>query len=525
MKLHRSCEEPIASRTRSTSSRSNIQKRTRRGVNPKILSESDDSELEFYPLSNIDSSDEDSDEDSDDLNMMSLLTNSDSRRRRSRRDAHPPKRFTFESHITEMTLIEREAESQEYLDYRKKGRLLKEIRKTTDTDPDPLMQFLEECNLEQCQHYHDRHQQLEAMGVADRPLRIQLYDHLPELTPDNARLVFSKIRQIEEMDPFSTDGAKLSGWAQTVLSVPFGQRTEIHAPDGLAGVLQELDRGLYGQAAAKDAMLQAAAQMLACPTAKPRVVALVGPPGVGKTTMARGLGDALGMRFFQMGLGGESDAHLIKGHSMTYDGGQHGAPLGFLIRGQTMNPLVLLDEIDKLSDRHGSEMTGVLTHLLDSTQSCDFTDDFVGFGIDFSGIFFVVTLNDLSRVDSVLRDRLHVVHFISPTAEEKAEIICQHVLPRLLQNSGFQIGDVTMTADDVRHAITRCPKEDGVRILARSIESCVLRLNVLRMGGVQLDVPYRHVPAIFPMRLTAKVYDQLTKSDPLPDRPNQHMYM
>ena len=208
----------------------------------------------------------------------------------------------------------------------------------------------------------------------------------------------------------------------------------------------------------------------------------------------------------------------VKGHSMTYDGGQHGAPVDFLIRGQTMNPLVLLDEIDKLSDRHGSEMTGVLTHLLDATQSCDFTDDFVGFGIDLSGIFFVVTLNDLSRVDSVLRDRLHVVPFTAPTAEEKAEIVAHHVLPRLLKNSGFQPADVTMTPSDVRHAISRSGAEEGVRTLARSIESCVLRLNVLRMGGAGLDLPYREVVPTFPLRLTPDIYDGLTRGDAGPDR-------
>jgi hypothetical protein len=175
---------------------------------------------------------------------------------------------------------------EEYNDFREKSRLLKVMRRTTETDPDPLMQFLEECDVDRCRHYHARHAELEAMGAVDRPLRIQLYDHLPELSPENARLVYSRIRQIEEMDPFSADGAKLSGWAHTVLSIPFGKRTAIEAPDGLSGVMTRLDAALYGQAAAKDAMLQAAAQMLACPTARPRVVALVGPPGVGKTTMS-----------------------------------------------------------------------------------------------------------------------------------------------------------------------------------------------------------------------------------------------
>jgi len=552
--------QPIAARTRSTSSKpskprarradrsasksSAAPRRSRRGTVVRIKSiESIESTYSLFSDGDeVDDDDDDDEDDDDGENAHDDDRDTEDEAayhlRRSLRHVAPPQRFTFtdadddaddESHdqssdrSSDGSSDERDGPARD--ERREKSRLLKLLRRATDTDPDPLMNYLQTCDVAQCRHYHARHQELEAMTGAERPLRIQLYDHLPKMPPTDAAAVYARIRQIEEMDEFSADGAKLSGWARTVLSIPFGKYNVLHAPSGLGGVMAELDAVLYGQRAAKDAMIQAAAQLLACPTACPRVLALVGPPGVGKTTLGRGLGGAVGLMTEQISLGGEGDATRLKGHSMTYDGGQHGAMINALIRLQTMNPCLVLDEIDKMSSRHGNEVTGVLTHVLDATQSCDFVDDFVGFPVDLSRVLFIVTLNDLEKVDRILRDRLHVVHFAAPTVAEKAEIVARHMLPRLATNCGLAPGDVVMLADDVRHAVSRVAPEEGVRGLARAVESCVLRLNVLRMGGAALDVPYRTIQPTLPFRIDPAAFDALTKGDPEPDRPPPGMYM
>ena len=280
---------------------------------------------------------------------------------------------------------------------------------------------------------------------------------------------------------------KAQSWVRGFLSIPFGKyrQPSKRAKKDSAGYLRwsmDVMNGVaYGMDDAKDHILRYVAQMITNPRAAGNCLAFLGPPGTGKTSLIRnGLGKILNRPVHMIALGGNTDASVLEGHGYTYEGSVWGQIADILIRSKCMNPVIIFDELDKVSGTSkGDEIIGLLTHITDSTQNTAFQDKyFAGINIDLSRVLFVFTLNNRDTVNPVLMDRLRTIHTKGYSMKEKHIIGEKYLLPRLLKHYAIKSLEIS---DEAWQWILNERKEDGVRNLKRDLETIVSRLNLLQL--------------------------------------------
>jgi ATP-dependent Lon protease len=331
------------------------------------------------------------------------------------------------------------------------------------------------------------------------------------------------LKKVSAIEDDSGESYKLKNWMDAFLRIPFGKHVPlpVQLSDGrekcsqfMRNSKETLDKAVYGMPSAKTQIMQVLAQWIASPRSIGNVIALQGPAGVGKTSIARnGIAQALHRPFEFFSLGGASDVSTFVGHSYTYEGSMWGRIADSFMRSKCMNPVLYFDELDKISGTpHGEEIASMLIHLTDRSQNTQFHDRyFAGIDFDISQCLFVFSFNDINLVNPILRDRMQVIHCAGYTAKEKQSILQEYVWPDLLQRLNFTKNDIILTDEASKFIISEySSKEEGVRTLIRTAEAIITRLNMLRIADEETMKDYKfYIKVEFPLRLNETVIKTL----------------
>ena len=291
------------------------------------------------------------------------------------------------------------------------------------------------------------------------------------LAEDSEKKLLKEVDRLAKMQGSNQEATVIRTYLDTCLDLPWNTFTVDDLDIGRAQ--QILDRDHYGLKKVKDRILETLAVRKLAPDVKAQIICLVGPPGVGKTSIARSIAESLGRKYVRISLGGVRDEAEIRGHRRTYIGAMPGKIITAMISAKSANPLMLLDEIDKLAGDFRGDPAAALLEALDPEQNSTFNDHFIDIPFDLSHVLFITTANDLGGIPGPLRDRMDVIELPSYTRVEKYNIARKHLLPKQLKACGLT-GKVTLSQSALYGIIDGYTREAGVRNLERTITS-VLR--------------------------------------------------
>ena len=279
--------------------------------------------------------------------------------------------------------------------------------------------------------------------------------------------ILEEIRRLENLPGMSPESAVLRGYIETLLALPWDKVTRDRAD--LAAAREILDRDHYGLRKVKERILEfLAVRQLTGKGAGP-ILCLVGPPGTGKTSICRSIAEALGKKYIRLSLGGVRDEAEIRGHRRTYVGAMPGRIAAGLKKAGVKNPLIVLDEIDKVSRDYKGDTASALLEVLDSEQNSHFEDHYVELPLDLSEVLFVTTANDLAPIPGPLRDRMEIIEISSYMENEKQHIAAEHLIPKQIKANGLKKDQLTIADEALSLVISGYTREAGVRQLERRI--------------------------------------------------------
>lgn len=288
---------------------------------------------------------------------------------------------------------------------------------------------------------------------------------LPEECEKTAR---RELKRLRACAPQSAEAGVIRNYLDWILALPWNERTEVHAD--LAGIREALEEEHYGLAEPKKRVLEHHAVLKLSKQKRGGIMCLVGPPGTGKTSIARSIARATGREFVRIALGGVRDEAEIRGHRRTYVGAIPGRILHALRQIKSKNPVILLDEIDKLgADFRGSPQAALL-ELLDPEQNATFTDHFLELPFDLSEAQFICTANSLDPLSAPLRDRMEIISITGYTEAEKSEIAQRYLLPKRFNEAGLNATQINVSPEALLRMIRDYTREAGVRQLDRTIQ-------------------------------------------------------
>lgn len=322
-------------------------------------------------------------------------------------------------------------------------------------------------------------------------------------------------------DTDNSDFAKYKNWMDSLLSIPFGilnkipvnfntsKQTEVRSY--MKNIRNILDEKLSFLEKPKDQIINVVTQMVRNSDSKINAIGLYGPKGCGKSSIVASIAKALNRPYQMVSLGGESDASTLTGHGFTYIGSNPGRIIDVLRHSKTMNPIVLLDELDKISEtQHGKEIIGTLIHLTDTTTNNRYNLDkyFSGIEFDLSKVLFVFTYNDPTKIDKILSDRLYKIKIDNYTKNEKIEITNKHLIRNILKEMNFEPHDITFSDNAIRHLVETSSKDEGMRDVKTKITIIISRINnllltseednIIKLGYKKLYKHYKSLPVVVP---------------------------
>lgn len=277
----------------------------------------------------------------------------------------------------------------------------------------------------------------------------------------------------------SPESAVAKSYLDVIFSLPWNKTTSENSD--IANARDIIERDHYGMKDVKERIIEHLAVHNLTGGRAPAILCLYGPPGVGKTSVAKSLAEAMGRNYTRISLGGVRDEAEIMGHRRTYVGALPGRIISALAKAKSSNPLILLDEIDKMSHDYKGDPASALLEVLDSGQNNAFTDHYMEIPVDLSHVLFVTTANDLSTVPRPLLDRMELIEVAGYTDEEKLQIAIRHLMPKQIKLHGLKKAQIKISPAVLLHLINGYTKESGVRSLERKIASlcrkCVLEIS------------------------------------------------
>lgn len=299
-----------------------------------------------------------------------------------------------------------------------------------------------------------------------------------DLPPEVADKINKELDRLYKMPPMMAEIGVIRNYVETLLALPWG----IYGKDNfdLKHAEKVLNKDHYGLEKVKERILEYLAVRALTKSGKGPILCLVGPPGVGKTSLAQSVARAIDRKFTRMSLGGVHDEAEIRGHRRTYIGAMPGRIIHGMQTCGVMNPVFLLDEVDKMSSDFRGDPASALLEVLDPEQNNTFSDHYVEIPFDLSQVFWIVTANTVETIPPALLDRMEVVQLSSYTEDEKVKIAELHLLPKERQNNGLTAKTLSITEDALRMIIRGYTREAGVRNLERKI-AAVCRKTALRI--------------------------------------------
>ena len=353
--------------------------------------------------------------------------------------------------------------------------------------------------------------------------------HLLELDIPNSykSIAFKKINVLEQMSECNANGEyyKLKSWIDCFMKLPFNKYNNLpltfadnikECQDFIENAKTILDSVVYGLDEAKMQILQLIGLWLINPNAIGTSIALKGPMGTGKTSIVKhGISKILNRPFALIPLGGCNDSGYLDGHDQVYEGGKYGKIIDILIQTQCMNPVILFDELDKLSDTpRGEEITGILTHLTDNTQNTNFQDKYLSeLQIDMSRALYIFSYNNESSVNPILKDRMYKIETHGYKTSDKILIAKNYLLKTIISEIKFKLDEIVISDNIYEYIINNfCENEDGVRNLKRNLEIIYSKLNLFRLMNSESDIIKKFnikTTITFPLTLNTEIIDKL----------------
>ena len=282
------------------------------------------------------------------------------------------------------------------------------------------------------------------------------------------REIFDKeLSRLQKFNPSSPDYSIQLTFLQFMLDLPWGELSEDNLD--LAHAKEILDRDHFGLDNVKDRIIEYLAVLKLKGNLRSPILCLWGPPGVGKTSLGKSVAEALGRKYIRISLGGMHDEAEIRGHRKTYVGALPGRILSGIQRAGTSNPVIVLDEVDKLGADFKGDPSSALLEVLDPEQNNSFHDNYLDVDYDLSNVLFITTANGIGSIQPALRDRMEMINVSGYLAEEKQEIATRHLVPKQLRDHGLREDELTVSPEAIAEIIDRYTHESGVRSLEKQI--------------------------------------------------------
>ncbi len=310
--------------------------------------------------------------------------------------------------------------------------------------------------------------------------------NLPEEVQTKAE---SELRKLGQMSPMSAESTVVRNYLDWIVSLPWGDRKELNIDQEQAENVLDADH--YGLEKVKERILEYLAVQSRTRKLRGPILCLVGPPGVGKTSLGKSIAQATGREFVRVSLGGVRDEAEIRGHRRTYIGSMPGRIIQSLKKAKSGNPLFLLDEIDKLGQDYRGDPSAALLEVLDPEQNSTFNDHYLEVDYDLSDVMFVTTANSLNMPQPLL-DRMEIIRIAGYTEDEKLEIAKRHLIPKIVKDNGLKEGEWSITDSAIRDLVRYYTREAGVRNLERELSRLARKVVRDIVQGKETSVIISH---------------------------------